>query len=97
MSNSVALWLSSFLPDEVAKDPQALSRFQREANEALVQAYVDTFPPESKQRTTALTDDVERALDQDIAGLDWMQPSPALTLPFCTFELIGCVMTSSTS
>jgi putative endopeptidase len=48
----------------------------RDLGEALGQAYVDiAFPPESKQRTTALTDDVERALDQDITGLDWMQPA----------------------
>jgi putative endopeptidase len=48
----------------------------RDLGEALGQAYVDiAFPPESKQRTTALTEDVERALDQDIAGLDWMQPA----------------------
>jgi putative endopeptidase len=48
----------------------------RDLGEALGQAYVAVaFPPESKVRTTALTDDVEHALDQDITGLDWMQPA----------------------
>ena len=46
----------------------------RDLGEALGQAYVAiAFPPESKQRTTALVHDVEHALDQDIASLDWMQ------------------------
>ncbi len=46
----------------------------RDLGMALGQAYVAAaFPPESKQRTTALVNDVERALDQDISSLDWMQ------------------------
>ena len=43
---------------------------------ALGQAYVAVaFPPENKQRTVALIHDIEHALDQDIASLDWMQPA----------------------
>ena len=46
----------------------------RDLGMALGRAYVDVaFPPESKQRILALVHDVEHALDQDIAGLDWMQ------------------------
>jgi len=46
----------------------------RDLGMALGQAYVAAaFPPESKARTVALVHDVEHALDQDIAGLDWMQ------------------------
>ena len=48
----------------------------RDLGMALGRAYVDAaFPPESKQRTLALVHDVENALDQDIAGLEWMQPA----------------------
>jgi putative endopeptidase len=43
---------------------------------ALGRAYVEVaFPPESKQRTKVLVDDVRQALGQDISGLDWMQPA----------------------
>jgi putative endopeptidase len=48
----------------------------RDLGMALGQAYVAAaFPPESKQRTVALVNDVEHALDQDITNIDWMQPA----------------------
>ncbi len=48
----------------------------RDLGMALGQAYVAAaFPPSSKQQTVALVHDVEHALDQDITGLDWMQPA----------------------
>jgi putative endopeptidase len=48
----------------------------RDLGMGLGQAYVaSAFPPESKQRTLALVHDIESALDQDITGLDWMQPA----------------------
>jgi len=48
----------------------------RDLGMALGRAYVDiAFSPESKLRTVALVHDIEHALDQDISGLDWMQPA----------------------
>ncbi len=48
----------------------------RDLGMALGQAYVAAaFPPESKQRTVALVNDVEHALDQDITNIEWMQPA----------------------
>jgi putative endopeptidase len=47
----------------------------RDLGMALGQAYVAAaFPPESKQRTVAMVHDIEHAMDQDITGVDWMQP-----------------------
>jgi len=48
----------------------------RDLGMALGEAYVKVaFPPSSKERTLALVHDVEHALDQDITGLSWMQPT----------------------
>jgi len=48
----------------------------RDLGMALGEAYVKVaFPPSSKERTLALVHDVEHALDQDIMGLNWMQPT----------------------
>ncbi len=48
----------------------------RDLGMALGQAYVAVaFPPASKERTVAVVHDVEHALDQDIATLEWMQPA----------------------
>jgi putative endopeptidase len=48
----------------------------RDLGMALGEAYVKVaFPPSSKERTLALVHDVEHALDQDIMGLNWMQPA----------------------
>lgn len=45
----------------------------RDLGEALGQAYVDkAFPPESKQRTSAMVKNVEAALGRDIQQIDWM-------------------------
>ena len=47
----------------------------RDLGEALGQAYVErAFPPQSKQRTIELVDDIERALDRDISEVSWMAP-----------------------
>ncbi len=43
--------------------------------EALGQAYVAAaFPPENKARVLKMVEDLENALDKDIAGLEWMTP-----------------------
>jgi putative endopeptidase len=48
----------------------------RDLGMALGQAYVAVaFPPANKVSTVNLVHDVEHALDQDITGLDWMQPA----------------------
>ncbi len=48
----------------------------RDLGEALGQAYVaKAFPPESKQRTGKMVNDVEDALSRDIQQLDWMTPA----------------------
>lgn len=48
----------------------------RDLGMALGQAYVAVaFPPANKVSTVNLVHDVEHALDQDIASLDWMQPA----------------------
>lgn len=48
----------------------------RDLGMALGEAYVKVaFPASSKERTLALVHDVEHALDQDIMGLNWMQPA----------------------
>ncbi len=45
----------------------------RDLGEALGQAYVNkAFPPESKQRTSKMVNDIEGALATDITQLDWM-------------------------
>ena len=47
----------------------------RDLGEALGQAYVKrAFPPTSKDRMVNLVKQVEKALGQDIEGLDWMTP-----------------------
>jgi putative endopeptidase len=47
----------------------------RDLGEALGQAYVDhAFPPTSKQRTLEMVHAIEKALNADIQGLDWMSP-----------------------
>jgi len=48
----------------------------RDLGMALGQAYVGVaFPPANKERTVNLVHDMEQALNQDITGLDWMQPA----------------------
>ncbi|MBV8049726.1 MAG: M13 family metallopeptidase [Acidobacteriaceae bacterium] len=48
----------------------------RDLGMGLGEAYVKVaFPPSSKERTVALVHDIEHALDQDIMGLNWMQPA----------------------
>lgn len=48
----------------------------RDLGEALGQAYVDrAFPPESKARTLQMVHAIEKALNADIQGLDWMSPA----------------------
>src|ERR1035437_2796429 len=49
------------------------TRVDREMGEALGQVYVARFfSPEEKQRTLGMTQAIERAMDKDIDGLDWM-------------------------
>ena len=49
------------------------TRVDRELGEALGQVYVARyFSPEEKQRTLDMTQAIERAMDKDIDGLDWM-------------------------
>jgi endothelin-converting enzyme/putative endopeptidase len=49
------------------------TRVDRELGEALGQVYVARyFPPAEKQRTLDMTQAIERAMDKDIDGLDWM-------------------------
>jgi endothelin-converting enzyme/putative endopeptidase len=48
-------------------------RVDQEIGEALGQVYVARyFPPAEKQRTLEMTLAIERAMDKDIDGLDWM-------------------------
>lgn len=48
----------------------------RDLGMALGEAYVKAaFPPSSKERTLGMVRDIEHALDQDITGLNWMQPA----------------------
>ncbi len=48
----------------------------RDLGEALGKAYVArAFPPESKQRSQQLVNDIEAALYRDITSVTWMQPS----------------------
>lgn len=47
----------------------------RDLGEALGRGYVAVaFPPENKQRTLDLVHNIEKALNQDITTVDWMQP-----------------------
>jgi putative endopeptidase len=49
------------------------SRVDQELGEALGQVYVARyFPPAEKQRTLEMTVAIEKAMDKDIDGLDWM-------------------------
>jgi putative endopeptidase len=48
----------------------------RELGEALGQAYVDrAFPPESRARTIEMVHAIERAMQGDIASVNWMTPA----------------------
>jgi endothelin-converting enzyme/putative endopeptidase len=52
---------------------RCISRVDRELGEALGQVYVARyFSPADKQRTLAMTLEIERALERDIDTLDWM-------------------------
>jgi len=51
------------------------SRVDREMGEALGQVWAKKyFPPEAKQKALEMTQAIERAMDKDIDGLDWMSP-----------------------
>jgi len=72
-----------FFARTLAGQEQPLPRWRRctayadrDLGEALGQAYVDrAFPPESKARTIEMVHAIERALDGDIEGLNWMTPA----------------------
>jgi len=55
---------------------RCVSWVDRDLGEALGQAYVDrTFSVEAKQRTLKMVQEIEKAMEQDINTLDWMQPA----------------------
>jgi len=87
LMNSAAPWLSKPFVDANFKFQQALTgqseiqaRWKRcvdatdgALGEALGQKYVDvTFGPDGKQRMLKMVDALEKSLDEDIHGLQWM-------------------------
>ena len=87
LMRAAAPWLSKPFVDAQFKMQQYLTgqkedqaRWKRcvdltdnELGEALGQKYVDvTFGPDGKQRMLKMVDALEKSLDQDIHGLDWM-------------------------
>jgi len=63
--------------------PQLRPRWKRcvtnvdiQLGEALGREFVErTFPPESKERALRMTRQIEKAMEEDIRGLDWMSPA----------------------
>ncbi|MBZ5647276.1 MAG: M13 family metallopeptidase [Acidobacteriia bacterium] len=55
---------------------RCVSWVDRDLGEALGQAYVErTFSAEAKQRTLRMVQEIEKAMDDDVKSLDWMQPA----------------------
>ena len=55
---------------------QCVAWVDRDLGEALGQLFVErTFAPETRARTLAMTEAIEAAMKQRIAGLDWMSPA----------------------
>lgn len=60
-------------PEQQPRWKRCVRATDRALGEALGQVYVaQRFSPQDKQRTLALTHDIEAAMDQDIDQLDWM-------------------------
>jgi len=63
-------------PEQQPRWKRCVRSTDRALGEALGQVYVaQRFSPQDKQRTLALTHDIEAAMGQDIDQLDWMSPA----------------------
>ena len=62
-------------PEQRPRWKRCVRSTDRALGEALGQVYVaERFSPEDKQRTLALTQDIESAMSRDIDQLEWMSP-----------------------
>jgi len=62
-------------PEQRARWKRCVAATDNALGEALGQVYAaQEFPPSSKQATVQMVHDIESAMDQDIATLDWMSP-----------------------
>jgi len=62
-------------PEQRARWKRCVEATDTALGEALGQVYVaQEFPPSSKEATLQMVKDIESAMDQDIATLDWMSP-----------------------
>jgi endothelin-converting enzyme/putative endopeptidase len=62
-------------PEQRARWKRCSAATDNALGEALGQVYVaQEFPPSSKQATVQMVHDIEAAMDEDLATLDWMSP-----------------------
>ena len=63
-------------PEQKARWKRCVSATDSALGEALGQVYVEQrFSPQDKQRTLAMTQDIEAAMSREIDQLDWMSPA----------------------
>jgi len=64
------------VPEMQARWKRCEGQVDRYLGEALGQEFVERdFSPETKQQVTVMTEQIEKAMQQEIEGLDWMSPA----------------------